>query len=313
MSKKIAYLFPGQGSQAVGVGQEFYEKFDFVRELFEMVSENCKLNIRKLCFNGPMEELTQTINLQPALTTVNLAFLRVLEKACIEPSFCAGHSLGEYSALVAAGFIQDENCVRLVYRRGQLMHRDAAARPGAMQAIIGLDIQTVTKLVEEGSAKAEVAVANHNTDTQIVITGSREAVQAVGKAAKRAGAKAIPLKVSGAWHSPLMRNAQADFADFLATIPFENGKRRIVLNVTAESETDGAVVKAVMGRQLCSPVRWVDGIRHLVDQGVEALAEVGPGNVLTGLARKIDLGKKGVALYNVNSLQSLEAFIDAAA
>ena len=174
---KTAFLFPGQGSQSVGMGQEFYQQYDVVREIFDMAAETAKMNIARLCFKGPMEELTQTVNLQPAVTTVNLACLAVLKKEGAAYDVCAGHSLGEYSALNAAGVVSGEDTIGLVHKRGDLMHRESTRYKGAMHAIVGLPIAEVEDLVAEVQPQGVVSVANHNSELQIVITGSPQPVE----------------------------------------------------------------------------------------------------------------------------------------
>ncbi len=224
--KKIAFLFPGQGSQSVGMGEEFYREYDIVREIFDMAEEITRLNISKLCFKGPMEDLTMTVNLQPAVTAVNLACLAVLEKENIAYQFCAGHSLGEFSALCAAGVNEKEDTFRLVFKRGELMHREAGQHQGAMNAIVGLPIDEVAELVSKVQMDGIVSVANHNTQLQIVITGAPPSVDRVSSLAVAKGAKSVPLKVSGAWHSELIKGAVAEFKEYLDTIAFEPLKKK---------------------------------------------------------------------------------------
>ncbi len=313
MKKKVAFLFPGQGSQVVGMGLDLYEEYVFVREIFDMVDEVTKSHISRLCFKGPMEELTLTVNLQPAMTAVNLACLAALESEGIQPDLAAGHSLGEYSALRSSEVLNSEEACRLVFKRGQLMHREGTKHKGAMHAILGLPIDTVQEIVEEAQGNGVVAVANHNTAEQIVITGAPEAVQSVSEVAQAKGAKAIPLKVSGAWHSELIRGAEKDFRGFLEDVPLNEPKRPVLFNLTASPESDPNEIKEIMARQLCNPVRWYDSVCRMQEEKVEVFAEVGPKKVLTGLLRKIIPDTYEHAVYNVDSMKGLEAFLKAEA
>jgi [acyl-carrier-protein] S-malonyltransferase len=313
LSKKAAFLFPGQGSQVVGMGRDLYQEYDFVREIFDMVDDTTKTHISRLCFEGPMDELTLTVNLQPAMTAVNLACLAVLEKEGIQPDFTAGHSLGEYTALRAARVVNVEDTIRLVFKRGHLMHREGTKHKGAMHAILGLNIDDVREIVGQAQENGVVAVANHNTAEQIVITGAPDAVQSVSDVATARGAKAIPLRVSGAWHSELIRGAEKDFRAFLAEIPFNEPTRPVLFNVTAAQESDPVEMKEIMARQLCSPVRWYDSMCRMQEEQVGVFVEVGPKKVLTGLLRKIIPDTYEHEVYNVDSLKGLEAFLKAVA
>ena len=310
--KKIAFLFPGQGSQKVGMGQDLAETDPDAGNIFFTADRVTGLPISRLCFEGPMTELTQTVNLQPAITAVNLAFLSAVEKAGIQPWVCAGHSLGEYSALCAAGVVSMEDCIRLVFKRGELMHREATGHQGAMSAVVGLAIDQVSAIVEESSHAGIVAVANHNSAGQIVITGAPEAVAAAGEAAVALGAKAIALKVSGAWHSPLIKGAEKDFEAFLEGVTFNAPQCAVIHNVTAGLESDPRRIKALMARQLCNPVRWYDSVLKMLDDRVDVFVEIGPGRVLTGLLKKIMPAADSKArVYNVFDLKTLESFIQA--
>ena len=306
---KTAFLFPGQGSQSVGMGQEFYQQYDAVREIFDMAEETAKMNISRLCFKGPMEELTQTVNLQPAVTTVNLACLAVLKKEGAVYDVCAGHSLGEYSALNAAGVVSGEDTIRLVHKRGDLMHRESTRYRGAMHAIVGLPIAEVEDLVAEIQPQGVVSVANHNSELQIVITGSPEPVKKVSALAVEKGAKAIQLKVSGAWHSELIKGAEDEFKAAMAQIEFNSPQKSIIFNVSADIAGEANEIKNIMGQQLCSPVKWYDSMVKLIDEDTETFVEVGPGRVLAGLLKKILPPDYPAKVYNISNMKQLETFM----
>ena len=308
--KKIAFLFPGQGSQSVGMGEEFYREYDIVREIFDMTEEITRLNISKLCFKGPIEELTMTVNLQPAVTAVNLACLAVIEKENIACQFSAGHSLGEFSALCAAGVTSGEDTIRLVFKRGELMHREASRYKGAMSAIVGLPIDEVAELVAGVQKDGIVSVANYNTELQIVITGAPPAVERVSAQAVAKGAKSVPLKVSGAWHSELIKGAVDEFKQYLETITFNGPRKKVFFNVTADAEQDPAEIREIMARQLCSPVKWYDAMNIMAAENVDVFVEVGPGRVLAGLLKKILPKDCPAKVYNVSNLKQLETFMN---
>ena len=310
---KMAFLFPGQGSQAVGMGEDFYQEFDTVREIFDMTEEICRIPITRLCFKGPIEELTETVNLQPAITAVNLGVLSALQREGVSPHLTAGHSLGEYGSLAAASVVSFEDAVRLVFRRGELMHRESKKHRGAMHALVGLPIAAVEQIIETAGNGEPVSVANHNSAEQIVITGAPEAVERVSKAAADQGARAIPLKVSGAWHSELIRGAEEAFAAALAQTSFSPPRFMVFHNVTAGPEEDPDEIRALMARQLCSPVRWYDSMQRMREEGVDTFVEVGPGRVLTGLVKKTVPQDAEIRVFSVNSLKSYEKFLQAAA
>jgi len=304
-------MFPGQGSQAVGMGFDVFEGYGIFREIFDMASEIAAINLQRLCFKGPLEELTMTVNLQPAITAVNLGLLALIEKENVQPSFSAGHSLGEYAALCATRAISKEDAVRLVVKRGELMHREAGRHRGAMSAVVGLSIDAVGELVEQVRSHGVVSVANHNAELQIVITGSPGPVEAVSALARERGAKTIPLKVSGAWHSDLIRGAEAEFREFLDSIPFRSPESALLFNVTAETESDPGEIRSLMAKQLCSPVKWHHILKKMIEAEVEVFAEIGPGKVLAGLLKKTLPPDYPAEVHTVNSLKSLESFLKA--
>ncbi len=286
--KKTALIFPGQGSQYVGMAGAFLESDPEAARLMTMAGEASGLPLRKLCLDGPMEELTRVLHLQPAVTVTNLICLRALQTSLpdFEPAFCAGHSLGEYSALVAAGVVDPADCLALVTRRGELMEREGRANPGGMRAVLGLKIDEVDELLRENSSGV-VVVANHNTETQVVVSGDAEGLDSFSALCAQRGAKVIPLKVSVANHSPLVAGAVEDFAGFMAGVPFHPPKIPVIFNVTAGVEEDPAEIRSIMARQIASRVRWYESVERMVAEGVEVFVEVGPGKVLTGIVRKI--------------------------
>ena len=307
--KKTAFLFPGQGSQFVGMGLDLYQNYDSVKQSFDMAEDITGINLSELCFTGPVKDLTKTINLQPAITLVNLACVFVLASKGFYPDISAGHSLGEYSALYTAGVISQEDTIKLVYKRGELMHREAVKNKGAMSAIIGLNIDTVKDIVNQAQEFGIVSVANHNAEKQIVITGEPEPVKKAGLMAGKQKGKAIPLKVSGAWHSQLIKGAEQEFKAFMDTISFNSPKSGVIHNVCADFVKEPENIKAAMVKQLCSPVRWYDSVNRLIDEKVEIFVEVGPGKVLSGLLRKIVPKDYPCKIFNVSDMKTLENFL----
>ncbi len=311
MAKKIAFLFPGQGSQFVGMGKELYDERPSVHHIFQDVDQICGKSISRLSFEGPMDELTLTENLQPAVTAVSMACFSLLKEAGIEPEIVAGHSVGEYAALFSAGVVTAKDALRLAMKRGELMNREALKNPGAMAALIGVNIQQTLEIVEEAKGTDILAVANHNTEQQIVITGQKEPVARAIELAETKKAKAIPLNVSGAWHSALMVDAVDEFRRYMEGISFGKPSCNMLFNATAQTETDGDKIKDIMARQLVNPVRWYDIMRSMLDQGVTAFVEVGPKRVLSGLIKKIAPSAKELSILNVQDLKSLEKAVDA--
>jgi [acyl-carrier-protein] S-malonyltransferase len=287
---KIAVLFPGQGSQYLGMGQEFINTDNACASLMAMAEATCELKLGALCAEGPMEELTRAAHLQPALTITDLvcwqAFQNVLGDE-VKVSCFAGHSLGEYPALCAAGVISAEDTMRLVSKRGALMQREGNKNPGGMRAVLGLDIKAIEELIDSYGGPGHITAANHNTPEQIVISGSLPALDEVGKAAEALGAKVIPLNVSVANHSPLVADAVPDFTAFMADIEFRSPQVPVYFNVTAAKETDPRKIKEIMAGQIASRVRWCEIIQSMLAEGIDTFIEVGPKAVLKGMIRKI--------------------------
>ncbi len=286
-NSKIAVLFPGQGSQFLGMGKEFLDSDPEARDLMALAEKVSGFPVGALCAAGPMEELTRTAHLQPALTVLNLICWQAVARTGLKPAFFAGHSLGEYAALCAAGVLSASETLALVTERGRLMEREGDKNPGGMQAVVKLPIETVRELVAKAQEKGKLAIANHNSAEQIVISGEAAALEAAAGLVKEKGGKAIPLKVSGAWHSELIKGAVPDFEAAMARVDFKKPHTPILFNVTAAAEEDPAAIRGIMAAQIASSVRWYEIVQKLMAAEVRVFVEVGPKNVLTGLLKKI--------------------------
>ncbi|MDQ7029963.1 MAG: ACP S-malonyltransferase [Ardenticatenia bacterium] len=292
MSESIAHVFPGQGAQRVGMGRDVYEAHPLARELFDVAGEILGFDLKRLCFEGPKEALDDTVNTQPALYVTCVALWRVVQhEGLLPPPACvAGHSLGEYSALTAAGALPFEAGVRLVRERGRLMKEAGQQVPGKMAAIIGLDDTQVMALCREAARQGEVVqVANDNCPGQLVISGTEAAVRRAVTLAREQGARrAIILDVSIAAHSPLMAPVKEQFAHVVAAAPITAPTIPIIGNVTARPLTTEAEIRHELVEQLTGPVRWTESIQYIVAQGIGTFVEFGAGAVLTGLIKRID-------------------------
>ena len=306
-----AFTFPGQGSQAVGMGSQIAEASALAREVFEEVDEALKQNLSKLMREGPIEDLTLTENAQPALMAVSMAVMRVLEKdAGLDlgqaGAFVAGHSLGEYSALAAAGALSLSDTARLLKARGQAMQKAVPVGEGAMAALLGLDLDKVAEVAEEAMQGEVCTAANDNAPGQVVISGSKAAVERAIDLAKEAGAKrAMLLQVSAPFHCALMQPAAEVMAEELSNVAIAPPRIPLVANVTAQSVSDPETIRSLLVDQVTGMVRWREGVAYMAGQGVETLVEVGSGKVLSGLARRI---QRSLTSINIETPDDVDAF-----
>lgn len=302
----VALLFPGQGSQFVGMCRDLAERFEDAARIVERADEALGVPLSKVMWEGPEDELTATHNAQPAILVHSIAALAVLGERLPNASFAAGHSLGEFSAHVAAGTLGFEDAVRAVRSRGELMHRAGQERPGTMAAILGLEDDALEAVCREAaSGGGDCVPANFNAPGQIVISGDVEAVARAVELAKEAGAKrALPLNVAGAFHSPLMAAAEEGLRSHLASADLADPTFPVVSNVTAEPVSNGVEARDLLVRQLTSPVRWTASIRTMLDRGVTRFFEIGPGTVLAGLMKRIDRSAEVTSLGTADQVDS---------
>ncbi len=301
---KLACIFPGQGSQAVGMGKDLAEKFPDAKKLFGDIDEIAGRSLSQLCFDGPEDQLKRTVNTQPTILAVSMVAWHCYEQqGGPKPAFVAGHSLGEFSALFAAKAFDLKAAVKLVDKRSQLME---ACPKGAMSAVIGMAADRLEVITRDVSATLGapkvVIVANFNTKEQLVISGDPDAVQEAGARAKAGGAKVIPLPVGGAFHSPLMKSAADEFEALVKTIDIRDAAFPVVQNVDAKPETRGDALKEKLSRQMPSSVRWCETVEFMISQGVNTFVEIGPGKALSGMVKKID---RSANVFNIADAQTL--------
>jgi len=285
---KLAFIFPGQASQYVGMGKDWFSAFPVAKEMFEYADRVMGYSLSSICFNGPEDELRQTRVTQPAIFIHSMVVARWLKEKGIQPDFTAGHSLGEYSALVAAGGGDFQSVFPVVQRRGELMQKAGTQYPGTMAAVIGLTFEEVTDVCQEASSAGVVVPANVNSPGQVAISGSIEGVRKAMEIAKNKGARRVQeLVVSGAFHSPLMLPAQEGLSQALNRLELKVPRVPVVVNVTAEPVSSVEILRESLKNQLISPVLWEPSVRKMVELEVDRMVEVGPGKVLQGLVRRI--------------------------
>ena len=307
MVKKIAFLFPGQGSQSVGMGKDLYESFESAKTVFKTADEVLGKSISTICFEGPEDDLKQTINTQPAIVTTSIAALEAFKSELnITPDFVAGHSLGEYCAMYTAGVMNLETTLKAIQKRADLMGQ---TKGGSMAAILNASEEQLKAGLEEGSKVGYVDVANYNSPAQVVITGDSDAVKAAGDYMLANGVRrVVPLAVSGAFHSKFMEGAGKEFAGFVSDLNLNDAKLPVITNVDAQMTKSAEDFREKMPKQISSSVHWTQTIQKMVEEGVDTFVEIGPGKVLAGLNKKI---APEASIYNIFDKASLEATVSA--
>jgi [acyl-carrier-protein] S-malonyltransferase len=305
-SHGIAFLFPGQGSQFVGMGKDVYDGFEQARAVFAMADKVLGFKLSQLCFEGPEEELRLTVNVQPAIVTFSMALLAVMQSGnhSLNPAFSAGHSLGEYSALCAVGALSTSDVILLARERGKLMYQAGIKKPGAMAAVIDLTEEVVNQL----AAEAGVHVANYNCPGQIVISGEAKRIEkAMGLATAHGALKVVQLQVSGAFHTSLMQSAADGLAQAISTVAFNVPEIPVIGNASAKPLVSIGDIKDELVQQLTHSVQWQKSIEYIISQGVDLFVEVGPGKVLSGLIKRIN---KAAKTLSIGDAQSLKDFLE---
>lgn len=307
MTKKIAFVFPGQGSQSVGMGKDLYENFDAAKNVFDTADKVLGKSITTICFEGPEDDLKQTVNTQPSIVTMSIAALEAFKSELgITPFATAGHSLGEYCAMYCSGVMDLTSTLKAIQKRADLM---GATKGGAMAAVLNAPEGSLEMALKEASSVGYVDVANYNSPAQVVITGDEAAVAKAGELLSQAGARrVVPLAVSGAFHSKFMENAGKEFAGFVSELNLNDAQIPVYTNVDAQATTLGSDFAEKMPRQIYSSVHWTQTVENMTSEGVDTIIEIGPGKVLSGLVKKIN---SDIKTYNIYDKESLENTLNA--
>ena len=306
---KRAFLFPGQGAQVVGMGKDIYEKYEEARKIYDKANEITKMDVKKICFEGPEEELNKTENTQIAILTTSLAILEVLKSKNIEADVAVGLSLGEYGALIYSGIISLEDGLKLIQKRGYYMGNLLPDEEFAMAAVIGLDSSKIEDVCQNIAKEGKFIVpANYNCKVQTVISGEKEAIEEASEKLKEAGAKrVIPLKTSGPFHTSKLEKAKEAYEKELENISFNEGKAKVIKNIDGTYYTKNDNIKEILAKHIISPVRFDKAIELMKEEKIEEYVEIGPGRALTGFIKK---DNKEAKVYNINNLESLENYLE---
>jgi len=307
----FSIIFPGQGSQSVGMAKEFYEKYSLVKNIFSRANEVLNFNLSKIILSGPISEINLTKNTQPAIFVASYSIFSVMKKEfnidLNQANYFAGHSLGEYSALTCANSLSFEEAVRLLYARGKFMQEAVPSGRGAMLAVLGLKVEKILEQISSISTNGICEIANDNSPGQIVVSGDKDSIQILQNSLKKKSIRGIILPVSAPFHCSLMESAEKKMSEKITKLIFRNPKPSIISNVTAKAENKASKIKELLIKQITSRVNWRESIEYMINNGVNEFIEIGPGKVLTGLVRRIN---KGVNVFNINSIDDITNYIN---